>query len=489
MMDMEDYLHVGLLMGLMSLAILLIWLLRRSSEAIQYVEHGRIPPGSFGLPLLGESLQFIASYRSQDPDSFIKDRRSRYGRLFKTHLFGKPTIISLDPEVNRFILNSDGRLFSPDYPKSLNELWGKWAILRLEGAPHKRVHGLIGTILKSSEFKDHMTNHIEAYVKHAMANWSGRLVYVEEEAKKISFNVTAKALLSLNPGSETESLRSEFHKFIAGVVSLPIKVSGTTFCASLQARKRMVNMIKKIVDDRQISCLRGDSCGLINGPPQDVLEVLMEERNAHGDIFPTELITDNILSFFFPSEDSVAMLMTLAVKYLTECPKALQELREENLKLLESNREEKLTWSHYLSQLPFTQNVLSETLRLGNIVKGVIRKALADVPIKDFVVPKGWAVFPFFRGVHLDDNLYPDAQTFNPWRWQEKVAGVHFTPFGCGPRYCTGIDLARLEAVVFLHHLVTRFRWEARDTDEVSNFPFVKLARKLPLRMEELGRN
>jgi hypothetical protein len=35
----------------------------------------------------------------------------------------------------------------------------------------------------------------------------------------------------------------------------------------------------------------------------------------------------------------------------------------------------------------------------------------------------------------------------------------YFTPFGGGQRLCPGVDLARLEASIFLHHLVTSFRY------------------------------
>jgi cytochrome P450 len=35
-----------------------------------------------------------------------------------------------------------------------------------------------------------------------------------------------------------------------------------------------------------------------------------------------------------------------------------------------------------------------------------------------------------------------------------------FTPFGGGQRLCPGLDLARLEASIFLHHLVTSFRYK-----------------------------
>lgn len=43
---------------------------------------------------------------------------------------------------------------------------------------------------------------------------------------------------------------------------------------------------------------------------------------------------------------------------------------------------------------------------------------------------------------------------------QEKdMSTSSLTPFGGGQRLCPGLDLARLEASIFLHHLVTSFRY------------------------------
>eukprot|EP00249_Psilotum_nudum_P036246 c6641_g1_i1 orf=89-1567(-) len=433
----------------------------------------RLPPGTLGWPLIGESLEFMASYRSDEPDRFLNRRILRYGHVFTTHLFGKPTIISSDPELNRFILMNEGKLFCPDYPKSLNDLWGKWAILRLGGSLHKKIHGLIGSFLKSSELKRDLTIVVENYARSQMSTWDGRLILLEDEAKKVGFNATVKVLLSLNPGSETQLLRKEFHNYISGIISLPIRIPGTTFSRSLQAKKEIVMVVKSIINDRH--------CSPSKDYGKDLLGILLAHKDENGESFPVELITDNIISFLFPSEDSVAMLITLAVKFLSDCPEALHQMREENL-TLKRRTQESLSWKDYMD-LQFTQNVLDETLRLGNIVKGVIRRALADVEVKDYCIPKGWAVFPFFRGVHLNSQFYSDPHLFNPWRWQVKVPSINFTPFGGGPRYCAGIEIARLEAIIFLHHLVTGFRWTAED-DIIINFPFVKLAKNLPLNMQ-----
>lgn len=59
-----------------------------------------------------------------------------------------------------------------------------------------------------------------------------------------------------------------------------------------------------------------------------------------------------------------------------------------------------------------------------------------------------------------------------------------FVPFGGGPRMCPGKEYARLEILVFMHHIVTRFRWEKIFPDEkfvVSPMPIP--AKQLPVRL------
>jgi 3-epi-6-deoxocathasterone 23-monooxygenase len=96
---------------------------------------------------------------------------------------------------------------------------------------------------------------------------------------------------------------------------------------------------------------------------------------------------------------------------------------------------------------------------MGNVIIGVMRKAMKDVEIKGYVIPKGWCFLAYLRSVHLDKLYYESPYKFNPWRWQERDMNTSsFSPFGGGQRLCPGLDLARLETSVFLHHLVTRFR-------------------------------
>ena len=55
-----------------------------------------LPPGSLGLPVIGETLAFLRA-----PGAFASSRMERHGRVFKTHLLGSPTVLLVGPEANR----------------------------------------------------------------------------------------------------------------------------------------------------------------------------------------------------------------------------------------------------------------------------------------------------------------------------------------------------------------------------------------------------
>ncbi|KAF5932823.1 hypothetical protein HYC85_028994 [Camellia sinensis] len=78
-----------------------------------------------------------------------------------------------------------------------------------------------------------------------------------------------------------------------------------------------------------------------------------------------------------------------------------------------------------------------------------------------YVIPKGCFVVPFLSAVHLDENLYEGAITFNPWRWMDPLnqekrnwrSSPFYAPFGGGGRFCLGAELARLQIALFLQLL------------------------------------
>lgn len=215
----------------------------------------------------------------------------------------------------------------------------------------------------------------------------------------------------------------------------------------------------------------------------DMLAALFDSDG--GDVvFHDEEIVDFLVSLLVAGYDTTSTTMTLAVKFLTDTPSALAQLQEEHDKI-RANRGTSvaLEWDDYKS-MPFTQCVVNETLRLSNIISGVFRRAITDVKIKGYTIPKGSKVFTSLRAVHLGQENFKDARVFDPWRWQNTSDPINFMPFGGGPRKCPGHELARVALSVFLHHLITRFSWKPAEEDKLVFFPTTRTQKRYPIIVE-----
>ncbi|KAL5984446.1 hypothetical protein ACLOJK_018551 [Asimina triloba] len=414
-----------------------------------------LPPGSLGLPFIGETLQLVSAYKTDNPEPFIDARVRRHGPLFTTHVFGEPTVFSADPEANRFVLQNEGKLFESSYPSSISNLLGRHSLLLMKGHLHKRMHSLTMSFANSSIIRDHLLVDIDRLVRFNLHRWGTH----------ITFELTVKQLMSFDPGEWTESLRKEYLLLIEGFFSLPIPFFFTTYgralqsaessarsaaraiaeteqfprisgiwvrkkkalltwvplfsCAGgvwkLQARTKVAEALRERVRERKERRRRRKRRGEEEDEEEDMLAALLSEGEGG---FSEEEAVDFLLALLVAGYETTSTIMTLAVKFLTETPAALALLKEEHQGIRDKKKDSQaLDWSDYKS-MPFTQCVINETLRVANIISGVFRRAVSDVHIKGYTIPKGWKVFASFRAVHLDQDLYEDARTFNPWRWQ-----------------------------------------------------------------------
>lgn len=98
-------------------------------------------------------------------------------------------IISTDPEVSKFVLQSGFEAFVPSYPTSLTELVGKSSILLINGSLQRRIHGLIGAFFKSPRLKAQLTTDMQQNLQALLDGWKdGQLVYIQDATKYVSFN-------------------------------------------------------------------------------------------------------------------------------------------------------------------------------------------------------------------------------------------------------------------------------------------------------------
>jgi len=88
---------------------------------------------------------------------------------------------------------------------------------------------------------------------------------------------------------------------------------------------------------------------------------------------------------------------------------------------------------------------LTETLRKVPVLPILDRVAGTDyvIPGTNITIEKGTTVYVPLLGLHMDPDVYPDPDHYDPERFSEENRKTRhpfmYLPFGEGPKYCIGM--------------------------------------------------
>ncbi|RLN04949.1 hypothetical protein C2845_PM13G19280 [Panicum miliaceum] len=386
---------------------------------------GKLPPGSMGFPVVGETFQLFKASPSIDIPSYYRDRLKRYGPVFKTNLVGQPLVFSLDPEFNRLIFQQEGKLFRSWYPETANNIFGKKSITTYSGTVHKFIRSFSSKLFGAESLREVLIGELENAMRQGFPSWAARpSIEVKDSVADMIFDLVAKKMISIEL-VESRELKKNFEDFVSQYTSLG---------HHLQVHEEFV--------------LTMDSCMKGTKKVHEKLTGLLQDRLRTPGNFAT-----------------ISATLTIGLKLLTDNPKVVETLKEhEEILKQRGNKNSGFTWDEYRS-LAFTTQVMNEINRMSNIAPGIFRKTLKDVQVNGCTIPAGWLVMISPMAVHLNPTLFEDPLRFNPWRWmthdetKRSMQQRNFMPFGGGIRLCLGAEFSKLFISLFLHVLVTKYRY------------------------------
>lgn len=98
-------------------------------------------------------------------------------------------------------------------------------------------------------------------------------------------------------------------------------------------------------------------------------------------------------------------------------------------------------------------------------------------------------VFWVASGTHMDSNIFEDPNKFDPSRFENSTKSFPpytYIAFGAGPRICPGAEFARIEALLTIHHLITKYSWTKMIKDEpLIREPLPYPAMGLPVKLHQ----
>ncbi|KAM0941164.1 putative taxane 13-alpha-hydroxylase [Dioscorea sansibarensis] len=438
-----------------------------------------VPPGSLGLPVIGESWSFVKAQREDKGNEWIEKRVAMHGTVFKTSLMGCPTVIVTGRAGNKFVFSADDETLSVKQPPAVVMLVGKCNMLELTGPRYKLVKSVVMRFLKPEAIQEYI-EPMDSILKNTVNSLKVKdSVLIVPLMKRLTFNITCSLLFGLHDEPTNDALFEDFSHLFKGLWSVPLNLPGTAFRQALRARSNIVRRVTPILKCRREKINEG----VVNAN-SDMLSGLVTKLSD-------EEIIDNFVALMVASHDTTAILLTLMVWKLARDPHVYQKVSQEQRAIIRERHEKpngELTWSE-IQRMKYTWRVAQEIMRMIPPVFGNFRKAMKDISFAGYDIPKGWQVFWEVTQTHMNNEIFEKAASFDPSRFENLSRSIQtftYIPFGAGLRMCVGNEFARVEVLTVMHHLVTNFEWFQLIPDEpITRNPMPYPSKGLPIKLKE----
>ncbi|KAJ6845058.1 ent-kaurenoic acid oxidase [Iris pallida] len=407
-----------------------------------------------GLPFIGETLTFLWYFKIlRRPDDFIKSKKQKYGEgvgLYRSHIFGYPSIITCLPESNKFVLQSASD-FHIRWPAP--ELFGLTSLVNVEGKKHTRLKSYVVNAINHPKALRRVAQIVQPRIVSSLRSWANKgKINGLLESKKMTFENICMMFASMEPGPLLDEIDKCFAGLVPGFRAYPLDFPGTAFHHARRCRWRLNAVFREELEKKKQQ--KESSPGEIG----DLMDGLMQIKDEGGKQLTDDEVVDNIVSFVIAGYSSTSYALMWALYHLSNSPEVLRKLREENTAISKEEKDGFITMDD-ISQLKYTAKVVEETIRMANVAPTLFRVANRDIEYGGYTIPKGWQVVIWLRHIHTDPKNYDHPLSFIPERWDKPAKPGTFQVFGGGHRICAGNMLVRVQLTILLHHLSLGYKW------------------------------
>ncbi len=326
-----------------------------------------------------------------------------------------------------------------DYAQRMLQTWHEGKVLDV----HDEMMRLTLNIVMKTIFDQDVTDGEASHVGHAL-----------DEAMNWFATKTTDGLAE-EQDSDSANIQTWLNRGVK-VVAQSLQTLGLGGVTSSDVDRRYQDAIALLdetvyamINHRRISGSEGD----------DLLGMLMQVQDTDdGSRMSDQQLRDEVVSLMLAGHETTANTLSWTWMLLASHPRVCGKLSEE-LKTVLNGRTPTIA---ALPQLPYTNMVVKEAMRLYPPVTDVSREATQDCEIGGYSVPKGTMLVASQWVMHRNPRYFSDPEVFNPERWADDLEkrlprGVYF-PFGDGPRVCIGRSFALMEAVLILATIAQAFQ-------------------------------
>lgn len=436
------------------------------------------------------TLQFPrADWRFQNLMAFVRDPlmaldalAARPEPLVPFRLGTRKLILVREPEHIKEVLVTRGRSFIKSLgTRRTKRILGE-GLVTSEGEFHRRQRRLAQPAFHRDRIKAYGETMVASALRTRETWVAGQTIDMSEAMSALTLAIVGKTLFDSDVEGDATDIRAAMQVTLGLFDSLLKPSSDILYHLPLpstlrfkKARGRIDQTIFRMISERRG---RAEDRG-------DLLSMLMAAQDSEGDGGRmTDLqVRDEAMTLFLAGHETTATALSWAWYLLANHPEVERLLHQE----VDTALGGRLPNAEDLAALPYTRNVMTETMRCYPPAWIFGREAIEDVEVGGYLINKGTTALVSQWVVHRDPRFYTDPHNFEPGRWSADLKAKNplfaYFPFGGGTRICIGESFAWMEGILLLAVIAQRWRPRMVSTEAAKPQPLVTLRPKGGLRM------
>ncbi|XP_050707440.1 cytochrome P450 2L1-like [Eriocheir sinensis] len=442
-----------------------------------------LPPGVWGLPLLGKFPSSSQRFADQ-----VKELRPRYGDIITWRVGGRIQVFLCNYITIKRVLNKQEFQDRPDFATFIaygaGDLRGvivgngtKWLMHRRFMLRQLRNLGM-GKSKAEEAIQEEAALMVQDFKKHTN----------EDKTLPMSLGVAVfNVIWKMVANKRFEPDETEAHDIIRlvwemnqslqkGKVMLFNFLPLLAACApewlkrrwGLQKARKLTEKINQVTKEYVDEHLKTFNRLYIRDLIDEYL-LAMEDDNDIS-VYSLEDLYLVATDLLVAGVETTTNTMRWAILYLAKFPEVQRRVQREIDNVIPRGT---LPMYQHKSKLPYFEAVLSEVHRIASLVPlAVPHVASKDTELEGYSIPKGTVLYPHLECCHRDPTLWERPDEFYPEHFLDAdgkyINKEGLLPFSVGRRVCAGESLARVELFIFLLALLQNFTFSAPKGEKLS---------------------
>jgi len=394
-----------------------------------------LPPGPEAPYDLGFKEDILAK---------ITEYTEAYGPIFKVYspTRKKYTYVANQPEYVQHVLVTKNRNYTKGVGIERVKLLLGHGIMVSEGDYWKRQRRMIQPLFHKQVIAQLATemreeNH-RLRQRWAQAAQQGQQVNITQAMSETTLEVVLKALFS----TDLEAINTQHNQPFNLLTEETAR--DLTFAMKFRGLAKLIKAVK----DQRLAQGRTET---------DFLSMLMATTDKDtGQPMSEKELLDEVMTLIVAGHETTASVLNFAWLLIAQHPEVEQQMLAEVQQL-----GGQVPTFEQLSQIPYTKQVIEETMRLYPPGWMLTRRAIADDQLGQYFVEAGTDIFLIPYMIHRNPAHWPNPERFNPDRFaagndKQRHKFAYF-PFAAGPRQCIGDFFSLVEMQLHLAYLLQHF--------------------------------